>query len=147
MFSKIQTFLSSILQQDAKIPAYNDDTIAIACLLCEVSNADHEIRAEEVDAIESTLCKLLRIDKCKAKELLLIAKESIKSANSLFEFTSKLRSLDRQSRINLITAMWEVAFADGHLDPIEEAIIRKVAKLIYVEHSAFIRTKLAVTAL
>lgn len=147
MFSKIHTFVSSILQQDTKAPAYKDDTIAIVCLLCEVSNADHEIRAEEVDAIENTLCKLLLIDKGRAKELVAIGKETIQSANSLFEFTSELRSLDQQSRINLISAMWEVAFADGHLDPIEEAIIRKVAKLIYVEHSAFIRTKLAVTAL
>jgi len=40
--------------------------------------------------------------------------------------------------------MWQVAYADGHLDEMEEALIRKVATLIYVNHSDFIRTKLAV---
>ena len=40
--------------------------------------------------------------------------------------------------------MWEVAYADGHLDVMEEALIRKVAGLIYVNHSDFIRAKLAV---
>lgn len=146
MLTKIYNFLNSILEQEPDTPAY-DDTIAIVCLLCEVSNADQAMQPEEVAAIENSLCKLLSIDKGKAKELILIAKEEMQSSNSLFEFTSKLRELDRQSRINLISAMWKVAYADGHLDPIEEAIIRKVAKLIYVEHSLFIQTKLAVAAL
>ncbi|MFT6141135.1 MAG: putative tellurite resistance protein B-like protein [Psychromonas sp.] len=33
--------------------------------------------------------------------------------------------------------MWKVAYAD-YLDPIEEAIIRKVTKLIDVKHGLFI---------
>ena len=99
---------------------------------------------EEMAAVERTLCKLLEIDSAKAKELLTIGKETIKWSNSLFQFTSELSELDQQSRINLISAMWEVAYADNYLDPIEEAIIRKVAKLIYVGHSEFIRTKLAI---
>ncbi|MFT6925153.1 MAG: putative tellurite resistance protein B-like protein [Psychromonas sp.] len=145
MFSKIHDFLNSMMEAEPETAAY-DDTLAIVCLLCEVSHTDKTMQPEEIAAIESTLCKLLSIDKSKAKELVLIATETIKSSNSLFDFTSKLRELDRQSRINLIRAMWEVAYADGHLDPLEEAIIRKVATLIYVEHSMFIQTKLAVSS-
>ena len=37
--------------------------------------------------------------------------------------------------------MWEVAFADGKLDPFEEALIRKTAELLYVDHAQFIKTK------
>ena len=141
MFTKINDFFNSKPIQDAKTL---DDTAAIVCLLCEVANADHSISDKEMAAVERTLCKLLQIDTDKAKELIIIGKETIKSSNSLFQFTSELRALDQRSRINLISAMWEVAYADNHLDPIEEAIIRKVAKLIYVEHSDFIRTKLAI---
>jgi len=39
MLTKIQYFLNSILEQEAETLAY-DDTIAIVCLICEVSNAD-----------------------------------------------------------------------------------------------------------
>jgi len=143
MFTKIHAFLNSILEQDTTTSGY-DETVAIVCLLCEVSNADHSMSHEELIAIEHTLCRLLQVDKQKAKELLAIGRETIQSTNSLFEFTSELRELDRQTRVNLISAMWEVAYADNHLDPVEEAIIRRVAQLIYVEHSEFIRTKLAV---
>jgi uncharacterized tellurite resistance protein B-like protein len=36
-----------------------------------------------------------------------------------------------------------VAFADGHLDKHEEGIIRRVADLLHILHSDFIRCKLA----
>lgn len=37
--------------------------------------------------------------------------------------------------------MWELAYADTELEKYEEYIIRKVADLIYVSHSEFIRAK------
>ncbi|PLX59248.1 MAG: hypothetical protein C0632_14120, partial [Vibrio alginolyticus] len=43
---------------------------------------------------------------------------------------------------NLIKSMWEVAYADGEIDPLEDAVIRKTAELLYVDHSEFIRAKL-----
>ncbi len=43
-------------------------------------------------------------------------------------------------------AMWEMAYADGDLNKYEDHIIRKVADLIYVPHSEFIRTKSLVKA-
>ena len=39
----------------------------------------------------------------------------------------------------------ELILADGEIDPMEEAVIRKTAELLYVDHSAFIRAKLSVT--
>jgi uncharacterized tellurite resistance protein B-like protein len=43
-------------------------------------------------------------------------------------------------------AMWEMAYADGNLDKYEDYIIRKVADLIYVPHSEFIRAKSLIKA-
>jgi uncharacterized tellurite resistance protein B-like protein len=43
-------------------------------------------------------------------------------------------------------AMWEMAYADGDLDKYEDYIIRKVADLIYVPHTEFIRAKSLVKA-
>ena len=37
-----------------------------------------------------------------------------------------------QERVELIEMMWEVAYADGVLDPEEDALIRRLANLIYV---------------
>ena len=41
----------------------------------------------------------------------------------------------------LIHNMWEVAYADGHIDRYEEHLIRKVADLLYLSHVDFIKSK------
>jgi len=38
-----------------------------------------------------------------------------------------------QERIDLIEMLWEVAYADGVLDPEEDHLIRRIGKLVYVE--------------
>jgi uncharacterized tellurite resistance protein B-like protein len=141
MIAKIKQFLNSLDGTEAKS---TDNTVAIVSLLCEVCIADQDKTAEEEIAVVSTLQKLVHIDKEKAVDLLKIGMEEIKSSHSVFDFTSQLSELDNDTRIALIKSMWEVAYADGELDEMEEALIRKVAALIYVNHSDFIKTKLSV---
>jgi len=43
--------------------------------------------------------------------------------------------------------MWRVAMADNALSRYEEHVIRKVADLLYVSHSDFIRSKSEATSL
>jgi uncharacterized tellurite resistance protein B-like protein len=41
--------------------------------------------------------------------------------------------MDPAERIQLIEMLWEVVYADGVLDSEEDALIRRIAGLIYVE--------------
>ena len=66
------------------------------------------------------------------------------TSTSIFDFTSSLSDLTHDARIGVIDMMWRVAYSDNNLCEIEEAIIRRVAGLLYVPHSEFIRTKLNV---
>lgn len=139
MIVEIKQFLNSLMHPD---PLKFDHILAIVCLLCEVCLADEYIAAEEEAAVIETLKKLLNIDQEKAAELLEIGMKKANASNSVFDFTSQLTDLDNKARITLIQSMWKVAYADGYLDEMEEALIRKVAALIYVNHSDFIHTKL-----
>jgi len=141
MIVEIKQFLNSLIPQEN--PKF-DNTFAIVCLLCEVCLADGRVVAEEKAAAIQTLKKLVNIDQEKAAELLEIGMKQASASNSVFDFTSQLSDLDRGTRIALIQSMWEVAYSDGYLDEMEEALIRKVAALIYVNHSDFIQTKLTV---
>jgi len=142
MIAKIKQFLNSMIPPDS--PEF-DKSLAIVCLLCEVCVADHESDSKEEIAIINVLQKLLNIDEDNARILLQEGMKEVSTSNSVFDFTSQLGELDSDARIDLIKAMWEVAYADGHLDEMEEALIRKVASLLYVNHSDFIKTKLAIT--
>ena len=144
MIAQVKKLLNSFMpEEDLEF----DNTLAIVCLLCEVCVADENYTAEEEATILQTLKKLVNISSAEAVGLLKAGMEEIKVSNSVYDFTSQLSNLDAEMRIALIKAMWEVAYADGQLNLMEEALIRKVAALIYVNHSDFIRTKLAVVEL
>lgn len=141
MISKIKHFLETLIPDDN--PTF-DSAFATVCLLCRVCLEDEKCTEKEESAVIRTVSKLINVDRHQASELLTVGMDAARSSNSVFDFTSQLVELDAKSRTALIQAMWEVAYADGHLDEMEEALIRKVASLIYVNHSDFIRTKLLV---
>ncbi|MGO2508205.1 tellurite resistance TerB family protein [Vibrio hibernica] len=145
MIQSLKSLLSQLTEgaENASNTAGTPD-LAIAALLCQVSQADHSIDEQEQIAQTNMLMKLVNITESEAKELLSQANIRSENSASVYEFTDQLRELEQKERFELIQAMWNVAYADGYLDPIEEAVIRKVAELLYVNHNEFIRAKLSV---
>lgn len=146
MLHKLKTLLRQVMSDGSDSDNYSaeDMNLAMAALLCEVANADHSIRHQEYDAKVHLLEKLLDLDTQQVAKLVEKAQQKAKKSVSLYDFTSQLRSLEFEVRFELIKAMWVVAFADDHLDPLEESVIRQVAELLYVDHAEFIRAKLEV---
>ncbi|ENM5932485.1 TerB family tellurite resistance protein [Vibrio mimicus] len=142
MFNAITSLFKQLLEgQDLAKNAASPE-LAIACLLTEVAGADHQISQPEQQAKSALLKHLLSIDDEEAAALLAHAEQQVKQSASLYDFTSQLRNLSQTQRFELVKAMWEVANADGTIDPLEDAVIRKAAELLYVDHSQFIRAKL-----
>lgn len=144
MIQSIKSFFNQIVDGNIQENQSVDTNLAIAALLCQVSQADHSVDEQEEAAKIQMLGKLLSLTEADAKALLQEAALRSENSASLYEFTDQLRDLSHQQRFELVQSMWQVAYADQHLDPIEEAIIRKVAELLYVNHSDFIRAKLSV---
>jgi len=67
-------------------------------------------------------------------QLLIGAAESrVELSSQLFGFTSTVNSrLSRERKIEVIEMLWEVAYADGVLDPLEDTLLRRIAGLIDV---------------
>lgn len=143
MFSTITSLFKQMLEgNDLAARTQENPNLAIACLLCEVSGADYAVDDAESKAKLSLLQALTQLAATECELLLAEAHEKIKHTASLYDFTSQLRELSQQQRFELIKAMWDVAHADGTIDPLEDAVIRKAAELLYVDHSTFIRAKL-----
>ncbi len=145
MISTLSKIFKQLTENNPSKNDISDPNLAIAALFFEVSGADHHSDESEEIATLSMLKKVLEMDETEAKSLLEKAKKKANEASSLYEFTSQLRHLDQPERISVIKALWEVAYADEHLDPLEESVIRKTAELLYVDHKDFIKTKLEVT--
>lgn len=145
MFKQLRTLFRQVMHEGSDGGAIDTPTmnLAMASLLCEVANADHQIDPREEAAKVQLLIKLLDIDEAIAIDLLAEAMVKSEKSVSLYEFTTKLRELMPEERFQLIEAMWQVAYADGIIEPMEEAVIRQVSELIYLDHSEFIRAKLS----
>jgi uncharacterized tellurite resistance protein B-like protein len=117
--------------------------LAAAALLIETARADFRQDAEEEAALETLLCDTLSLSLTEVQELVQQASERVDSATSLYEFTRLINDyFSPAQKLQLIDAMWRVAYADGRLDKYEEHLIRQVAELTYVPHPDYIRSKL-----
>ncbi|MDX1811364.1 MAG: TerB family tellurite resistance protein, partial [Gammaproteobacteria bacterium] len=59
-----------------------------------------------------------------------------------YEFTSLINNgFSPEEKVKIIELMWQVAYSDKELEKYEEALVRKIADLLYVPHTAFIAAK------
>ena len=119
--------------------------IATAALLIETARADFEIEDQELNQIAASLKVKFELSAGEVAELLELAKQKTKQATSYYEFTSLInKGFSFDQKIKVIELMWQVAYADDHLQKYEEALIRKISDLLYIPHSDFIAAKLRV---
>lgn len=115
---------------------------ATAALLIEMTRADFEVHPEELDAVSEAIHSAFNLSDRDTQELLRMAETEVDHAVSLHEFTSTLTTeLDAQQRRYVIELLWRVAYADGRLDKYEDHFVRKIADLLHVRHSEFMKAK------
>jgi uncharacterized tellurite resistance protein B-like protein len=116
--------------------------LAVAALLVEVAMADHQFSEQELASLGHSLIRKYSLSTDEISELISLAKSESNHATSLHQFTQIVNQhCDNKEKFNLVKAMWEMAYADGSVDKYEDYLIRKVADLIYLPHSEFIRAK------
>jgi uncharacterized tellurite resistance protein B-like protein len=146
VLTKISAFFERHLQPagGASAPlSHEQKQLAVAALLIEVAMADHVFNELELIALQQQLKQTFLLSDAQISELIDLAKEESAEATSLHQFTQLVhQQCDDKEKFELLVSMWELAYADNNLDKYEEYIIRKVADLIYVSHSEFIRAKL-----
>jgi uncharacterized tellurite resistance protein B-like protein len=107
--------------------------IAVAVLLVEAARMDAHFEDAERTVIERLLAHKFQLSPEQTSELMRKAVEVGERSNQLYPFTRiAVERMDLAQRIGLIEMLWEVAYADGVLDPDEDALLRRVAGLIYV---------------
>jgi len=117
--------------------------LAVAALLCEIMRADYAHDSRERAMLRQLLTTRLTLAPDDVDELMSLAEAEVEQAVDHYEFVSLIRErYDYEDRVALVAQMWQLAFADGELDILEEHRIRRLADLLYVSHSDFIRTKL-----
>ncbi|MGO2392857.1 MULTISPECIES: TerB family tellurite resistance protein [unclassified Halomonas] len=117
--------------------------LATAALLCEIVRADYNTTDEELATLRTMLLTRYRLSESAAEELMTMAEAQVEEAVDHYQFVSLIKEhYNYDQRCELVALMWQLAWVDGSVDPLEEHRIRRLADLLYVSHSDFIRTKL-----
>ena len=145
MIRTVQEFFQAriIVEQRPVVSLERALQLATAALLIEISRADFEVADEERVAIEEALTRSFDLSEDETQEIIELAQAEVDESVSLYEFTRLVdTSFTRDQKKHIIGLLWEVAFSDDRLEEHEEYLIRKIAKLIHIDHSDFIAEKL-----
>lgn len=131
-------------QADSSSRSLNPE-IAAAVLLVSVERADFEEADEERQVVEQLLAKHFGLQRGELEALLEEAEKEVGSSVSFYDYVQTLNdSLEYSQKCDVFTMLWQVAYADGRLDPFEEQLMRRLADMLYLSHADYVRTKLAV---
>lgn len=145
MLVSIKAFFSAELSLESSENEQCKIQLAAAALLIELSRADYQREPEEQAAIEAALKKGFDLDDAQLATLIDLAEQENQDATSLYQFTNLIKDeYSAEQRFELVKMLWQVAIADGEISKYEDHLIRKIADLIYLPHSQFIKAKLEV---
>lgn len=146
MLSPFKTLLSQFFMPDDGQSLVNEAhslQLATAVLLVEVMRSDTHVSAAERAATVTALRSRFALNDAELARLLAQAEDTAKGANDYFRFTSAMNDQCTQpQKIQVVEYMWQVAYADGHLDANENHLISKIAGLLHVTHGEYIAAKM-----
>ena len=145
MIRTIQEFFQERIITDKKPVVSLERALQLAttALLIEISRADFEVADEERIAIEEALTRGFGLSEDETGEIIALAEQEVDASVSLYEFTRLVdESFTRDQKKHIIGLLWQIAYSDDRLEEHEEYLIRKIAKLLHIDHSDFIAEKL-----
>ena len=145
MIKNLKSHLDNFFQKspDENITHTNKIELATAVLMIEISLADENTGDEEYKIIKKILIEEFDLDEKEIDTLICLAEDEVDHTVSLHEFAETINNeLSAIEKTNIIENLWRVAYADAFIHKYEEYYIRKIADLLHVSHSDYIKTKL-----
>jgi uncharacterized tellurite resistance protein B-like protein len=137
MFDALKSFIAEVSGAAAVDKSFGEDDyrLAAVALLVHVANADGETDDRERRRLKAVIEEQFGLNDSATALLIAKAEESDRDAVDFFHFTSVLkRTLDEDGRLKVVEMMWDIAFADGVIDELENNTIWRVAELLGVSN-------------
>ena len=135
MFRNLLTRLFGEEPQPTRLSP-QDSELAIAALLVRVARADDRYGRDEQSRIDQILVRRRGLDVAEVIEHRAAAEMIETEAPDTVRFTRMIKDrVALEDRLGVISALWEVAYADGRRSAEEESIIRLVSGLLGISDS------------
>ena len=135
MFEAFKHFVSDFVDGGKHPSQFGDDDyrLAAAALLVHAAAIDGEMSPPERNKLHAVLSERFGLDDAATDELIEKATAAEHEAVDLYHFTHLLnRTLDAQGRARVVEMMWEIVYADGRRDELEDNLLWRAADLLGV---------------
>ena len=120
---------------------------AAACLLLSIAEADEILEDSELQIVGDILQEFFKIEKDIAGKLVQDAQVELKNATDLFQFGKQLnREFNQDDKLDFISCIFEVAYADGELHYLEHHTIKKIANILHINRAELITANAEIKA-
>ena len=132
MLDKFKTLLSD--KKEVSEQKFEASQLAVASLMITTALHDGEFDEIEKDEILKLLGNYYDLNMDKLNKLFEASYKLVDNANDIHQFTSKINSLiNDEEKIMIIEMIWKIVIADGRIDDYENALVRKISGLLYID--------------
>ncbi|MCB1914220.1 MAG: TerB family tellurite resistance protein [Rhodocyclaceae bacterium] len=144
MLDAIRDFFSKSLAPRQDDTGTDDHRLrlATAALMLEMSRVDGEVTAAEEEAMRKALEARFGLSRSEVDGLLALAEAEARDSAGDYAFTSLInKGFSAEEKVRVIENMWQIAYADGHVDAHENHFMRKLADLLYISRADYAEAK------
>lgn len=135
MFESFKSFITEFVDGEKHPDQFAEDDyrLAAAAMLVHTAAIDGEMSQSERDKLHAVIKQRFALDDATTDELITKATAAEHEAVDLYHFTHQLnRALDDDGRAKIVEMMWEIVYADGQRDELEDNLIWRAADLLGV---------------
>jgi uncharacterized tellurite resistance protein B-like protein len=138
MLTRLISLLSGDLQPETtESGPFERRQIAVAALLLEAMYIDHSTSEREHAAVIRLLRECFSLPEPVALQLARVAEERFAEVLDDWEFAEAVRAgFNPAERQEVLTMLWEVAYADGDLARLESRLLRRLARQLELDADA-----------
>lgn len=116
--------------------------LASCALLLEMVRIDKQTAVVEEQTLRTAMQRTFAIDSDQADRLIQLAHDELEQSTDYFQFTSLINEQFNQAqKIEVIEAMWQIAYSDHEIDAHERHLMRKIGALLHVPHGDHMAAK------
>ena len=146
MLDKIKAFFEQNLAPVASGADQADAThrvqLASCALLLEMVRIDSDTSVVEQQTVVNAIRESFDLSDQEAQTLISLAEQELDQSTDYFQFTSLINQhFSPEQKIEVIEAMWQVAYSDQTIDAHERHLMRKISSLLHVPHGDHMAAK------
>ena len=149
MFESFKSFIAEFVDGEKHPDQFAEDDyrLAAAAMLVHAAAIDGEMSQSERDKLHAVIKQRFALDDTATGELIEKATAAEHEAVDLYHFTHLLnRVLDEGGRAKVIEMMWQIVYADGRRDELEDNLLWRAADLLGISSRERIELRQQVAA-